>query len=43
MFKKADRKEARERRHLRVRKKVFGTQKDQDYLYIEVKRTYMLK
>ena len=25
MFKKADRKEARERRHLRVRKKVFGT------------------
>ena len=25
MFKKADRKEARERRHLRVRKKAFGT------------------
>ena len=43
MFKKADKKVKRERRHLRVRKKVFVLLKDQDFQYIEVKRIYMHK
>ena len=41
MFKKADKKALRAKRHLRVRKKILL--KDQDFQYIEVKKIYMLK
>ena len=43
MVKKTDRKLERTRRHIRVRRKISGQQKDQDYVYIEVIAIYMYK
>ena len=43
MFKKADKKALRAKRHLRVRKRFLVLLKDQDFQYIEVKKIYMLK
>ena len=43
MLKKADKNAKRLQRHKRVRRKVFGTPQDQDYVYLEVQTIYMLK